>query len=223
MQRQVRADADHDRQVLALLLGALVGGAQMPAEVELDGGAVRPGQHQPMIGRVVDAGFGIAGDDDAGGDVAAGVGGGVLQRRQHPAEIDVGPVHLLLHGRRARPAPAASDRRAPGRRIRARRGSRCRRPLRHWPGTTGDCRSPACRGRSTLENRTAGPPSSFFIRPATSRLRIGRRRIGLQPALVGHAAERRAKACVENRIGKRQGSLRDMPAHTTSLPPRHAT
>ena len=52
-----------------------------------------------MIGGVVDAGVGIAGDDDAGGDVAAGVGGGVLQRRQHAAEVDVLGVHLLLRRR----------------------------------------------------------------------------------------------------------------------------
>ena len=71
----------------------------MAAEVELDGGAVAAGQHQPVIGRVVDAGVGIAGDDDAGGDVAPGVVGGVLQRRQHPAEVDVLGVHLLLRRR----------------------------------------------------------------------------------------------------------------------------
>ena len=99
MQREVGADADHDRQVLALLLGALEGRAQMAAEVELDAGAVAAGQHQPVIGRVVDAGVGIAGDDDAGGDVAAGVGGGVLQRRQHAAEVDVLGVDLLLRRR----------------------------------------------------------------------------------------------------------------------------
>ena len=62
-------------------------------------GAVAAGQHQPMIGRVVDAGVGIARDHDAGGDVAAGVGGGVMQRRQHAAEIDVLGVHLLLRRR----------------------------------------------------------------------------------------------------------------------------
>ena len=85
--------------MLALLLRALERRAQMAAEVELDGGAVGAGQHQPVIGRVVDAGVGIAGDDDAGGDVAAGVGGGVLQRRQHPPEVDVLGVHLLLRRR----------------------------------------------------------------------------------------------------------------------------
>ena len=38
-------------------------------------------------------------DHDAGGDEAAGVGGGVLQRRQHAGEIDVLGVHVLLRRR----------------------------------------------------------------------------------------------------------------------------
>src|SRR6185503_14696401 len=59
----------------------------MAAEVELDSGAVAAGQHQPVIGRIVDAGVGIAGDDDAGGDVAPGVVGGVVQGGQHQPVI----------------------------------------------------------------------------------------------------------------------------------------
>jgi hypothetical protein len=81
MQRQIRADADHDRKVPAFALRPLEGEPQMPAEIELDSGAVAAGQHQPVVGGVVDAGVRIARDDDAGGNVAAGVGGGVVQRR----------------------------------------------------------------------------------------------------------------------------------------------
>ena len=100
---------------LALALGALEREPQMAAEVELDAGAVGAGDLQPVIGRVVDAGLGIAHDDDAGGDVAAGIGRGVVQRRQHAAEVDVLGVDVLLHRRaldqhrRLRSAERAAD------------------------------------------------------------------------------------------------------------------
>ena len=47
MQREVGADTDHHRQVLALLLGALERRPQMAAEIELDG---RPGSGRPASG-----------------------------------------------------------------------------------------------------------------------------------------------------------------------------
>ena len=89
---------------------------------------LRTGQHQAVIRGVVDAGLGITGDHDAGGDVAAGVGGGVMQRRQHPAEVDVLGVDVLLRRRpldqhrRLRIAQRAADELANAAEIDAERG-----------------------------------------------------------------------------------------------------
>ena len=199
MQREVRADADHDRQVLALFLGAFECRAEMPAEVELDGGAVASGQHQPVIGRVVDAGVGIARDDDAGGDVAAGVVGGVLQRRQHLAEIDVAGVHLLLRRRaldqhrRLRIAERAADELAHAAEVDAEGGFDI--------GLAGqqiaDHRHVVAVDLGEQQRR---PAVELFHHAGDFEIRIDRRGIGLQPAGIGHAAERRAKARVQNRI-----------------------
>ena len=99
MQREVGADADRDRQILALALCALEGEPQMPAEIELHAGAAGTGDLQPVIGGVVGAGVGIAHDHDAGGDEAPGIVRGVVKRRQHAGEIDVLGMDMLLRGR----------------------------------------------------------------------------------------------------------------------------
>ena len=168
MQREVGADADRDRQVLALLLGALERQPQMPAEVELDAGAVAAGDLQPVIGRVVGAGVGIAHDHDAGGDEASGVGGGVVERRQHAGEIDVLGVDVLLRGRpldqhrRLRRPERAADEFADAVEVDAERGL----AVRLAGQQVADHRHVVAVDRA---NSSAGPPSSFFMMAAISR------------------------------------------------------
>ena len=199
MQCQVRADADHNRQVLAFLLGALEGGTEMTAEVELDRGAVRAAQHQPVIGRIVDAGFGIAGDDDAGGDVAPRVCRGMMQRRQHSAEVDVLGVHLFL-GRsaldqhwRLRLAQRPADEFAHAPEIDAESGLDV--------GLAGqqvsDHRHVVAVDLGEQQRR---PAVEFLHQPCDFQMRVDRGRERLQPALLGHAAERGAKSRIQNRI-----------------------
>ena len=96
MHRQVGADAYRDRQVLLDALRALECGAQVPAEVELDGGALGAEQLEAMVGGVVDAGFRIFDDDDAAGDEAPAVRCGVAQDRQHLFDVEVPGMHDLL-------------------------------------------------------------------------------------------------------------------------------
>ncbi len=160
---------------------------------------LRAGQHQPVIGRVVDAGVGIAGDDDAGGDVAPGVVGGVMQRRQHLADVDVLGVHLLLRRRaldqhrRLRIAERAADEFAHAAEVDAEGGF-----------DIGLARQQVSDHRHVvavdLGEQQRRPAVELLHQAGDLEIRVDRRRIGLQPPGFGHAAERRAKARVQNRI-----------------------
>ena len=178
LQREVGADADDHRQGHVHPLRALERGAQVPAVVELHGGAVRPEQLQAMIGGVVDAGLRVAHDDDARRDEAAGILGRMKQDRQQGAEIEAVRMHVLLRrglvdhtggSGAAIPRPTAS-------RISAKPTPNAASQFA-WQhsrlpttGTSWPC---------TLVNSMAGPPSRFFKRARDLQLRIDRRRVGL--------------------------------------------
>jgi hypothetical protein len=65
------------------------------ADFDVSGGHFFSQTNQTTLGALL----GISGDHDTGGDIAAGVVGGVMQRRQHPPDVDVLGVHLLLRWR----------------------------------------------------------------------------------------------------------------------------
>ena len=160
---------------------------------------LRAGQHQPMIGRVVDAGVGIAGDHDAGGDIAPGVVGGVLQRRQHPPDVDVLGVDLLLRRRPLdqhrglRIAERAADELADAAEVGAEGGF----DIGLAGQQVADHRHVVAVDLGEQQRR---PAVELLHHARDLEMRIDRRGIGLQPALLGHAAERRTKARIQNRI-----------------------
>jgi hypothetical protein len=199
VQREVRTNHHHDRQVLALLLGTLVGRTQVAAEIELDAGAVGARQHQPMVRGVVDAGVGIARDHDAGGDVTPGIGGGVGQRRQHTGEVDAGGVHLFLHRRPLDQdrwlgiAQRAADELAHAAEVDAERGLHVglarQQVADHRHVVPGDVRE--------QERR---PAIELFHDAGDVEIGVGCRGIGVQPAPLGHAIQRRTEAGIQNGI-----------------------
>ena len=108
-QQRERIDADDDRDIerLAGALGRLVehvGVARQQQRAE----PVRPAELQPVDRDVLDAGRGIARDQQAGGDVGAVVVLVVRRQRQLLAEIDLA-MHDLLHRRVRRPPATAAD------------------------------------------------------------------------------------------------------------------
>ena len=164
-------------------------------------------------------------DHDAGGDVAAGVGGGVLQRRQHAPEVDVLGVHVLLRRRplhqhrRLRIAERAADEFAHAAEVDAEGGLDV--------GLAGqqiaDHRHVVA---VDLREQQRRPAVELLHDAGDFEIGIDRRGVGLQPALLGHAAERRAKAGVQHRIRSVQRRLPGRPEmswHHTRLAARSAT
>ena len=206
MQREVRADADRHRQVLALLLRALERRLQVAAEIELDAGAVGTGQHQAVVRGVVDAGLGIARDNDAGGDVAAGVGGGMGERRQQLAEVDAGLMDFLLHGRPLDQhrglglAQRATDKLPHAAEVDAEGGLH-----------VGLARQQIADHRHVvaldLREQHRRPAVELLHDAGDVEIRIGRCGVGMQAAVFRHAVQRRAKASVQDRIRYTQRSL----------------
>ena len=183
--------------MLALLLRAFERRAQVAAEVELDGGAVGSGQHQAVIGRIVNAGLGISGDHDTGGDIAAGVVGGVMQRRQHPPDVDVLGVHVLLRWRpfdqhrRLRLAERAADELANAAEVCTERGF----DVRLTGQQVADHRHVMAVDLGEQQRR---PAVELLHQSGGFEIRIDRRGVGLQAAGFRHAPERRTKAGVED-------------------------
>ena len=96
LQREIGSKADCDWQILAAALRPLEGQAQVPAVVEPDRRTTGADKLEPMIGRVVDAGVGIADENDAGGDEAAAIGGRMVQDRKHAPKLDLIGVNAFL-------------------------------------------------------------------------------------------------------------------------------
>ena len=197
MQSEVRADANGDRQGLALALGALEREAQMPAEVELDGGAARAGQLQAMIGGIVGAAIGVAHDHDPGGDEAAGIRRGVMERGQHADQIDVAGVDVLLRRRllhqhrRLRRAERPPDELADAVEVDAEGGL----AIALAGQQVSDDRDIVAIDRGEQQRWSA--VESLHDR-RNLEARIDRRCIGIEPSERGHAPERRTESRIED-------------------------
>ncbi len=197
LQGDVGADADRDRQMLALGLGALEGEPQMAAEIEPDRGALGTEELQPVIARVIDAGLRVARDDDARGDEAPAVGWGVGEHRQHGAEIEAIAMDVLVrrrpldhHGRQRRPDGAA-DEFADGAEVAAERGFAIgpvgEHVADHGNVVAGDV-AEQDRGVLIVELLHNG---GDFER------RIGRPVIGAQASVLDHAPQRRTESRIQ--------------------------
>ena len=155
------------------------------------------GELQPMIGGVVGAGVGVAHDHDAGGDEAAGVGGGVVQRRQHAGEVDVLGVDVLLRRRllhqhrRLRRAERAADELADAVEVDAEGGL----AIVLAGQQVSDHRHVVAVDGGEQERR---PAVELLHDGGDFEVRIDRRRVGREPSLLRHAVERRAEARVED-------------------------
>ncbi len=182
-----------------------IGEPKVAAVIELDGSPVRPDELQPMIGRVVNSGLGIADDDDAGGDEAAGILGGMKKHRQHAREIDRAGMNVLLgravldHDRRQRRSQRTADRIADAAKIDAERSLAIGLAAQQ----VADDRNVVAINRGEHQRRAA---VALFEHTRHCKLGIDRRRIGLQAAVGRHAVKRGTKACIQN-FGIREHSI----------------
>jgi len=152
---------------------------------------------EAMIRSVVGAGVGIPHDHDSGGDVTAGVGGRVVERRQHAGEIDIVGMDVLLSRRflhqhrwlrRAeRPAHEFAD----AVEIDAEGGLAIRLTRQqvsdHGHVVAVDCAEQ--QRRSAIELLHHGGDLEMWI---------DRRGVGIEPSLHRHALERRTESRVED-------------------------
>ena len=154
-------------------------------------------QLQAMIGRVVGAGVGIAHDHDPGGDEAPGIGGGMVERRQHAGEVDVLGVDVLLRRRllhqhrRLRRAERAADEIADAVEVDAEGGL----AIVLAGQQVSDHRHGVAVDGGEQERR---PAVELLHDGRNLEVRIDRRRVGGEPSVLRHAVERRAEARVED-------------------------
>ncbi len=178
-------------------LGALEGEPQMAAVIELDGGPVRPDELQPMVGGVVDSGFRIAHDDDAGGNETARVLRGVKQHRQCGRDIDRLGLDIFLRGRlrhddgRDRRRQRAPDGVADAAKIQI----EGRLAIGLAAQQIADYRNVVAVDRREHQRRSA---VVLFQRAGDGEMGVDRRRVGRQTAVLRHALQGAAQPRVKN-------------------------